>query len=272
MDTRDTFSSSLSLPNFTLSMCGCPTDECNFYTSSTSIFPSSTHYSTAGPFPPSQRPVLPVFSVCRKLAWASPCLERNSSIPGGFWTPLLSFGSCDVSRALPICCILPVWGLYIRAFPSFTSKGSKGHFSPWSPWLQDLQCGTCGVFSSFGSQVLWHHCGVIWVPKAKPAERHFLISSMERLWWGSILRRKYQCFSKFIRQPLPHPTSDCRPSRHYPVTLLIFGLQCWGAVRGGCSLGKGSQEPRLITRHQCISSRACWTHCAVPWPGRKITY
>lgn len=93
--------------------------------------------------PPSHRPVLPVFSVCRKLAWAYHCLERNSSIPGGFCTPLPSFGSCDVSQVLPACCTSPGWGLCIWAFPSFTSKGSKAHFSPWSSWLQDFQSGIC---------------------------------------------------------------------------------------------------------------------------------
>lgn len=130
-----------------------------------------------------------------------------------------------------------------------------------------------GIFSSFGSQVLWHlgHCAVIGAPKAKPAEMHFLIPSLGRFWWGNILRRNFQCFSKFLKQLLPHPTSGCRLSRHCPVTLWIFGfLQRWGAVRDGCSLGKGSQEPRLTKRHQCISSRACWTPCAVPWPGKKI--
>lgn len=83
-----------------------------------------------------------------------------------------------------------------------------------------------GIFSSFGSQVLWHlgHCAVIGAPKAKPAEMHFLIPSLGRFWWGNILRRNFQCFSKFLKQLLPHPTSGCRLSRHCPVTLWIFGF------------------------------------------------
>lgn len=200
---------------------------------------------------------------------SSPLL-RNSSIPGGFCTPLPSFGGCDVSQVLHLA---SVRSLYL-GFSFIHQQGERktllslellaARFTVW-----DLS----GIFSSFDCQVLWHlrYWAVIGVPKAKPAEMHFLVPSMERLWWASILRRNYQCFSKFLKQLLPHPTSDCRLSRHCPVTLWIFGLQCWEAVGDGCSIGEGSQEPRLITRHPCISSRACWTHCAVPWPGRKIT-
>lgn len=242
---------------------------------------TSTHHPHASPHlphtkaqqvlcnscPSSQRPIIPEFSVCRKLARAHHSLETlpsQVSVPHSILWELWYF-----PRAALCLCEVSAFELFLH----LPARGAKDTFPLGAPGCKIYSLGLSGIFSSFGSQVLWHlrYCAVIGVPKAKPAEMPLLIPSMERLWWGSILRRNYQCFSKFLKPQLPRSTPDCRLSRLCPVTLWISGLQCWGAVRVGWSLGKGSQEPRLITRHQCISSRACWTHCAVPWPDRKIT-
>lgn len=144
-------------------------------------------------------------------AWKEALPSQEVSIPHCPLLGALLFPQCSQPDAFCLCEV-PAFGLFLHS----PARGAKDTAPLGAPGCQIYSLGSVWDFfliwqpGPLTPQVL----SVIGAPKARPAEMHFLIPSMERLWWGSILRRNFQCFSKFLKKQLPHPTWDCRLSRH----------------------------------------------------------